>query len=128
MGAHEDVRVLGQQPQEIGWQMGAAGRGAAQQRMGGGRGPVQHVLIGDTGRHPVHVTPCVRGHCEVDRGASGFGQLGPEGDGEPHPVVGVDGETVHEVGRQRRIAGEFDQVDALGEEPLGVRAVEEPPA
>jgi hypothetical protein len=62
----------------------------------------------------------VRGHGEVDRGASGFGQLGPEGDGEPHPVVGVDGETVHEFGRQGRITGEFDQVDALGEEPFGV--------
>lgn len=67
-------------------------------------------------------------HCEVDGGASGFGQLGPEGDGEPHPFGGVDGETVHEVGRQGRITGQFDQVDALGEEPLGVRAVEKPTA
>ncbi len=128
VGAHDVVRVLGQEPQEIGWQQGAASRGAAQQRMGGGRGPAQNVLIGDAGRHPVHVTPCVRGNREVDRGATGFGQLGPEGDGQPHSVVGVDREQVHEVGGQGRIPGEFGQVDALGQQPFGVRVAKEPPA
>ncbi|MFE6840878.1 hypothetical protein ACFVFI_39455, partial [Streptomyces sp. NPDC057705] len=65
VGAHDDVRVPGQKPQELGRQMGATGRSAAQQGMGGGRRPAQHVLIGDAGRHPVHVTAVVRAHRDV---------------------------------------------------------------